>query len=127
MGTLFNLRKASTSILADISQRAGTPLTIGEACLERILSPQPVTSEVEGDLWPANEKGRGFVHRPLVFKTIYLGDESPGLRELEQSPKGKETWMVEDRDWDGKKGETGGDGEPETTYAGGVGGLESKV
>ncbi|GFU90134.1 hypothetical protein TNCV_4860741 [Trichonephila clavipes] len=57
------------------------------------------TSEVEGDLWPANEKGRGLVHRPLVFKNHLFRrrEGSPGLRELEQSPKEKRLgwWRTE--------------------------------
>ncbi|GFT74733.1 hypothetical protein TNCV_562731 [Trichonephila clavipes] len=55
------------------------------------------TREVEGDLWPANEKGRGRVaDPPLVFKNS-LGDEIPGWRELEESSKEKRLgrWRTE--------------------------------
>ncbi|GFW23769.1 uncharacterized protein TNCV_2033121 [Trichonephila clavipes] len=75
----------------------GEPLTIGEACLKRILSPRPESREWDNRkqggrerlLWPANKKGRGCVmDPPLVFKGGFLGDEGgepcPGSRELEK-------------------------------------------
>ncbi|GFV82050.1 hypothetical protein TNCV_3152481 [Trichonephila clavipes] len=71
------------------------------------------------------------VDPPLEFKSVFRSqEESPGWRELEESPKKKETWTVEHRDWIRKRGETlnaGGIGEPETMNAGGIGGLESMV
>ncbi|GFV97304.1 hypothetical protein TNCV_2038141 [Trichonephila clavipes] len=46
-------------------------------------------------------------------------EESPGWRELEESPEKKETWTVKDKDWSRKRGET--------MNADDVGGLESMV
>ncbi|GFX01609.1 hypothetical protein TNCV_3971091 [Trichonephila clavipes] len=72
------------------------------------------------------------VDPPWCLKRFFFmrRQESPGWRELEESPEKKGTWTVEDRDWSGKRGETpnaGGVGERVTKNAGGVGGLESMV
>ncbi|GFV00532.1 hypothetical protein TNCV_3645101 [Trichonephila clavipes] len=51
------------------------------------------------------DEGRG-VDPPWCLKRFFRRrEESPGWRELEESPEKKKTWMVEDRDWSGKRGE----------------------
>ncbi|GFW17881.1 hypothetical protein TNCV_1134811 [Trichonephila clavipes] len=65
--------------------------------------------------WRELEESTGW--RELEESPGWRREESPGWRELEESPEKKETWMVDDRDWSGKKGET--------MNTGGVGGLES--
>ncbi|GFW06767.1 hypothetical protein TNCV_3288671 [Trichonephila clavipes] len=88
-------------------RRARTPLTIGEACLKRILSPRPVSKEWDYRTqmvgWNKTREAEGYfrgfpmrrdegrvVDPPLVFKTVFRRrEESPGWRELGKSAKEK--------------------------------------
>ncbi|GFW67754.1 hypothetical protein TNCV_3870851 [Trichonephila clavipes] len=70
---LFDPEEAPTSRLAAtmVKREPAPPMTIGEACLKRVRSPRPVSSE-----WD---------YRTQVVRR----EESPGWRELEESAKEK--------------------------------------
>ncbi|GFV77409.1 hypothetical protein TNCV_1069381, partial [Trichonephila clavipes] len=109
-------------------RRAGTPLTIGEACLKSILSPRPVSREWDyriqegrdGDFCGLPMRRYDDVDPPWCLKRFFLGNERRALdgENLRRAPKKRlGRWRIE----------IGVERKGETMNAGGVGGLESMV